>query len=504
MSTQPILRLHGITKEFAGMKALNDVSMDIYPGEIHALLGENGAGKSTLIKVITGIYQRDGGSLELNGQDYHPGSSADAQNHGVSTVFQEVNLIPTMTVAANLFLERQPKKWGRIDWKTIHQQSIELLKTMKLDIDVEKPLGFYSIAIQQLIAIARALAIDAKLLILDEPTASLDSREVEILFEVMRELKAKGMSIIFVTHFLEQVYQVCDRITVLRNGEHVETRAIADLPQKEMVPLMLGKAFNPQSADSTDELNPEAETKKVFEPLLEVTGLGKKRLMEPVDLTIGKGEILGLAGLLGSGRSETIRLIFGAIKADSGDLKLDGKSCSIRSPRKAIRLGFGFCPEDRRHDGLIGELSVRENMILALQAKRGWLRPINEAQQHQLADEMIKALAIATPDAEKPVNQLSGGNQQKVILARWLIANPNLLILDEPTRGIDVGAHAEIIALIRRLCDEQQMSLLVVSSELDEVVAISDEVLVLRDRHKAALLKGEQVTQEHIIEAIAS
>ncbi|MFM2483392.1 sugar ABC transporter ATP-binding protein [Celerinatantimonas sp. YJH-8] len=502
MSEQPILRLHGISKEFTGMRALSDVSFDIYPGEIHALLGENGAGKSTLIKVITGIYQRDAGELELSGQKYSPLSSSDAQQHGVSTVYQEVNLIPTMSVAANLFLERQPKKWGFVDWRKIHQQSIELLKTMKLDLDVEKPLGSYSIAIQQLIAIARALAIDAKLLILDEPTASLDSHEVAILFDVMRDLKDRGIAVVFVTHFLEQVYQVCDRITVLRNGEHVETRAIEHLPQMELVSLMLGKSFTP--AESHSVSTPPHQEQRNFEPLLEVKGIGKKRLIDPIDMTVGKGEVLGLAGLLGSGRSETIRLIFGAIKADSGQLTFNGSPCHIRSPRKAIRLGLGFCPEDRRHDGLIGELSIRENMILALQAKRGWLRPIRESEQHRLANEMIKALAIATPDAEKPVNQLSGGNQQKVILARWLIANPQLLILDEPTRGIDVGAHAEIVSLIRRLCEQQQMSLIVVSSELDEVVNISDEILVLRDRHKAALLQGENVTQEHIIEAIAS
>lgn len=502
MSDKAILRLRGINKIFTGVHALTDVSMDVEPGEIHALLGENGAGKSTLIKVMTGVYHRDGGDMELDGQPYSPNSSADAQASGVSTVYQEVNLIPTMSVAKNLFLERQPKKFGLIDWKKIHNQSIELLKRMKLDIDVEKPLGAYSIAIQQLIAIARALAVDAKILILDEPTASLDAREVEVLFDVMRDLKARGISVIFVTHFLDQVYEVCDRITVLRNGQHVATKAIGDLPRMDLVSLMLGKSFDEDAAKHLEK--PSATERGTHATLLEAKGLGKKRMMEPIDLTVEQGEVMGLAGLLGSGRSETIKLIFGAVKPDSGEISFDGKPCSINSPRKAIRLGFGFCPEDRRHEGLVGELSIRENIILALQAKRGWMRPLRESEQRKLANEMIEALGIATTDAEKPVSQLSGGNQQKVILARWLVAEPRLLILDEPTRGIDVGAHAEIITLIRRLCDERGMSLLVVSSELDEVVNFSDRITVLRDRHKAALLEGKDVDQKHIVEAIAS
>lgn len=496
--TDPILRLAGIDKIFTGVHALSDVSMSIEPGEVHALLGENGAGKSTLIKVITGVYSLDGGDMWLDGKPFNPKSSSDAQAHGVSTVYQEVNLIPTMSVASNLFLERQPRRFGLINWKSVHNQSIDLLKRLKLDIDVEKPLGSYSIAIQQLVAIARALALRAKILILDEPTASLDSREVKILFDLMRELKSQGIAIIFVTHFLDQVYEVSDRITVLRNGEHVATHLTKELTQLDLVSLMLGKAFD-KSAGMQKHTQVHNET-----PYLEVEGIGKKRVLDPINLKVHTGEVLGLAGLLGSGRSETVNLIFGAMRSDQGKIKIKGSSCHIHSPRQAIRKGLGFCPEDRRHDGLVGELSVRENIILALQAKRGWLRPVSEVQQHKIADAMIKQLGIATPDSEKPAGQLSGGNQQKVILARWLAANPNLLILDEPTRGIDIGAHAEIVALIRRLCEEQGMALLVVSSELDEVVSISDRILVLRERHQAAELEGEQVNQQQIIEAIAS
>ncbi|CAG9296907.1 sugar ABC transporter ATP-binding protein [Celerinatantimonas diazotrophica] len=496
--TDPILRLADIDKIFTGVHALSDVSMRIEPGEVHALLGENGAGKSTLIKVITGVYSLDGGNMWLDGKPFTPKSSSDAQAHGVSTVYQEVNLIPTMSVASNLFLERQPRRFGLINWKSVHDQSIDLLKRLKLDIDVEKPLGSYSIAVQQLVAIARALALKAKILILDEPTASLDSREAKILFDLMRELKSQGIAIIFVTHFLDQVYEVSDRITVLRNGMHVATHLTKELTQLDLVSLMLGKAFD-KSAGMQKHTQAHHDI-----PYLDVEGIGKKRVLDPISLKVHTGEVLGLAGLLGSGRSETVNLIFGAIRSDQGKIKINGHSCHIHSPRQAIRQGLGFCPEDRRHDGLVGELSVRENIILALQAKRGWLKPVSEAQQHKIADDMIKQLGIVTPDAEKPAGQLSGGNQQKVILARWLAANPNLLILDEPTRGIDIGAHAEIVALIRRLCEEQGMALLVVSSELDEVVSISDRILVLRERHQAAELEGEQVNQQRIIEAIAS
>ncbi|MFM2483715.1 sugar ABC transporter ATP-binding protein [Celerinatantimonas yamalensis] len=496
--SNPILRLEHIDKIFTGVHALDNVSLDVQAGEVHALLGENGAGKSTLIKVMTGVYPYDGGRMSLSGQAYQPKSSADAQAHGVSTVYQEVNLIPTLTVASNLFLERQPKRWGLINWKQVHLQSIKLLQRLKLDIDVQRPLGSYSIAIQQLVAIARALAVDAKILILDEPTASLDAHEVEILFSLIRELKSQGMAIVFVTHFLDQVYAISDKITVLRNGCHVATRETAQLPQLELVSLMLGKAVEAHLPKK------KSAQKRSDVPFLAVKGLAKKRMLEPLDLHVHAGEVLGLAGLLGSGRSETVNLIFGAVRADQGKMTIDGQLQRIRSPRQAIRLGLGFCPEDRRHDGLIDELSVRENIILALQARLGWLHPISEAKQCKLADEMIQSLGIATPDSQKPAGQLSGGNQQKVILARWLVANPKLLILDEPTRGIDIGAHAEIVALIRRLCEEQGMALLVVSSELDEVVTISDRILVLRDHHQAALLEGDQVTQKQIVEAIAS
>lgn len=500
MSTAAILSLRQIGISFGDFRALDGVNIDIYPGEVHALLGENGAGKSTLIKVMTGVYQKNQGEMLFAGQSCQPRSSAEAQALGISTVYQEVNLIPTLSVAKNLSLERQPQRFGFINWRAAEQQARELLARLELDIDVSRPLGSFSIAIQQLIAIARALAVDARVLILDEPTASLDAHEVDVLFRLLRQLRAEGMAIVFVTHFLDQVYALCDRITVLRNGHHIISAPIGELPRLQLVEKMLGRKLDESQAKPVSASHQAKQDNPV---LLTVNQLGRRRMLNPVDFTLHQGETVGLAGLLGSGRTETIKLLFGAERADSGALSVDGQPVKIRSPRQAIRLGMGFCPEDRKREGLVLELSVRENLILALQARRGWLHPISEARQLELAEQMIAALGIATPDTEKPVGQLSGGNQQKVILGRWLIAEPRLLILDEPTRGIDVGAHAEIVNLIRTLC-ERGMALLVVSSELDEVVTFSDRILVMRDRYKVAELSGEQLHPNDIIEAIAS
>ncbi|NIZ01961.1 sugar ABC transporter ATP-binding protein [Thalassospira lucentensis] len=497
-SGKTVLSVRGAGKFFPGVKALQNVDFDLQEGEIHALLGENGAGKSTLIKVITGVHPRDAGSVTLNGQEIHPNHPGDAQALGISTVFQEVNLIPTLSVAENLMLERQTRKFGLIAWKKTDEDAKAALEILGLDIDIHRPLGSYSVAIQQLVAIARAVALDARVLILDEPTASLDAEEIKTLFAIMRDLKAKGLGIVFVTHFLDQVYAVTDRITVLRNGELVGTFVTKDLPQIDLINHMLGHELAEVSSHRhQDEGNYTGPKRQI-----QVKNLGKKRVLEPVSLDLQAGEIVGLAGLLGSGRTELSELIFGTQKADSGLVFMDGEPVMLRSPRHAIRAGFGLCPEDRKQDGIVAELSVRENIMLALQGRRGWLRPIPRNEQQKLADDMIKALGIATPDSEKPVGQLSGGNQQKVILARWLVSKPLLLILDEPTRGIDVGAHADIIKLIKELCDEG-LALLVASSELDEIVAFADRVAVMRDREKVSELTGAEITQENIIEAIA-
>ena len=496
--TQSVLSVRGAGKFFPGVKALQDVDFDLRSGEIHALLGENGAGKSTLIKVITGVHPRDAGTVLLDGQEIHPNHPGDAQALGISTVYQEVNLVPTLSVAENLMLERQTLKFGFISWKKTESDAKAALETLGLDIGVSRPLGSYSVAIQQLVAIARAVALDARVLILDEPTASLDAEEIRTLFRIMGELRAKGLGIVFVTHFLDQVYAITDRITVLRNGRLVGTFVTKELAQIDLINHMLGRELAEVSSHRhQDESNFTGKGRQI-----QIKNLGKKRVLEPVTLDLSGGEIVGLAGLLGSGRTELSELIFGAKKADSGLVFLDGEPVMLRSPRHAIRSGFGLCPEDRKQDGIVAELSVRENIMLALQGRRGWLRPIARAEQQKTADEMIRALGIATPDSEKPVGQLSGGNQQKVILARWLVSKPIFLILDEPTRGIDVGAHADIIKLIKELCDEG-LALLVASSELEEIVAFADRVAVMRDRQKVSELTGAEITQDRIIEAIA-
>ncbi len=493
----PLVELKGVSKRFPGVTALDAVDIAFNAGEVHALLGENGAGKSTLIKIMTGALRRDAGAVLLDGRPVELTSPAAAQAAGISAVYQEVNLVPTLTVAENLTLERQPLRLGLISWGATVAAAKAALARLDLKIDVNRRLGSYSIAIQHLVAIARALRPDTRVLVLDEPTASLDAREVGLLFSILRDLKARGMAIVFITHFLDQVYAISDRLSVLRNGRLVGSAPVAEMPQIKLVSLMLGRELAQAEASG-----PPAAPRRAAEPLLAAERLGARRVMEPFDLSLHAGEVVGLAGLLGSGRTETAKLVFGATRADSGAIKIEGRPVSIGSPRKAIRLGIGFCPEDRKREGIVPELTVRENLVLALQTKRGWLRRLSRQEQFRLADEMIRSLAIATPDTEKPVGQLSGGNQQKVILARWLISKPRILILDEPTRGIDVGAHAEVIGLVRRLC-MQGMALLVASSELDEVIAFSNRVAVLRDRRKVAEIEGAAITRENIIQAIA-
>jgi galactofuranose transport system ATP-binding protein len=489
--------MSGIVKRFPGVRALEDVDFTLRAGEVHALLGENGAGKSTLIKVLTGALGRDDGEIRIDDKPVEIDSPADAQALGISTVYQELNLVPTMSVTKNLTLEYQPKRFGLIAWGEANKRARAALARLNLDIDVERPLAAYSVAVQQLVAIARALEHDTRVLVLDEPTASLDAREVELLFGILRELKARGIAIVFITHFLDQVYQIADRITVLRNGRVVGSAPVAEMPRLKLVSLMLGRELGQIVHERPPDL-----AKAGSEPLLAAEGLGRKHFLAPIDLTVRNSEVVGLAGLLGSGRTETAKLLFGAVRADSGHVRVGGKPVGIHSPRQAIRLGFGFCPEDRKGEGIFPELTVRENIMLALQSKRGWMKRLSLDEQNRLADEMIKALSIATPDADKPVGQLSGGNQQKVILARWMVSESRLLILDEPTRGIDVGAHEEVVALIRRLCTEG-LSLLVASSELDEIVAVSNRVVVLRDRAKVAEIDGSAITREAIIHAIA-
>ncbi len=479
------------------MHALAQVDFNLYAGEVHAVLGENGAGKSTLVKLITGVYHKDDGTILLDGQSIHPQNPHDAQSLGISAVYQEINLVPTLSVAENIYLGHQPTRFGFINMRRVNAQAKALLQTYNLDIDVTRTLSTYSVAIQQIVAIARGIDMSAKVLILDEPTASLDAAEVQMLFKVMRTLTAQGIAIILITHFLDQVYQIADRITVLRNGEKVGEQLVKDLPKRQLISLMLGREFA-EIAAAGESVAPPISA----DAFVQARGLARKGMLQPFDLRIAKGEIVGLAGLLGSGRTEAAQLLFGIVHSDAGEVQVKGQRITLKSPRDAVRHGFALCPEDRKVEGIIPELTVRENIILALQAKQGWFDFLSTARQEAIAQEMITALRIVTPDSSKPVGELSGGNQQKVILARWLAAQPEFLILDEPTRGIDVGAHAEIINIIKRLCSEG-LALLVISSELSEVVDYSNRVVVLRDRQKLTELTGDDINETTVMRAIA-
>ncbi len=486
-----------IDKVFPGARALDKVDFHLRRGEVHALLGENGAGKSTLVKCLTGAYRRDGGTILLDGVEVDPRDTFNAQKLGIGTVYQEVNLLPNLSVAENLFLGRQPRRFGLVDVGAMNRQARALLDDYELDLDVTRALDSYSVAIQQVVAIARAVDLSGKVLILDEPTASLDAHEVEMLFRIVRRLKARGLGIVFITHFLEQVYEISDRITVLRNGQLVGTRETATLERRDLISMMIGREL-------AAEIRSAREGQVVAGPVrYRFENYGRKGHITPFDLDIRAGEVVGIAGLLGSGRTETAEILFGAHRADSGMAEVDGKAVQLSSPRRAIAHRFGFCPEDRKTAGIVGDLSVRENIVLALQARRGWTRPLSRTEQNRLADHYIRALDIRTADREKPIRLLSGGNQQKAILARWLATEPEFLILDEPTRGIDVGAHAEIVRLIEGL-REKGMSLMVISSEIEELVAYSTRIVVLRDRQHVAALEGNRITADQIIEAIAS
>ena len=497
IGTNALLEIRGLAKSFPGVKALQGVDFTVRRGEVHGLMGENGAGKSTLIKVLTGVYPRDGGTIRLDGVEIDPRSPKVVEGLGVSTVYQEVNLIPHRSVAENICLGRQPTRFGMIRWRAVTRRAEAALARVDLKLDVSQPLSVCSIAIQQLIAIARALDVSAKLLVLDEPTSSLDEQEVKELFNVMRKLRAEGMGIVFVTHFLDQVYAISDRITVLRDGRLVGEYETAKLPKVELVSRMIGKEITQlESARSAVETDHKPET------LVELRKFGRAGSIAPMDMTIGKGEIVGLAGLLGSGRTETARLLFGIDKPQTGEMLVEGRKVAFHSPRQAIREGFAFTPENRKVEGIVPHLSVRENIILALQARQGTTNTLSRKRQEEIAEEFIKVLGIRTPGPEQMVMNLSGGNQQKVLLARWLATHPRLLILDEPTRGIDVGAKAEIEKLMHSLRDEG-MAILFISSELEEVVRDSQRVIVLRDRIKAGELAGNQISQETIMHTIA-
>ncbi len=499
----PIVEMKGINKVFPGVRALSEVDFRLFHGEVHALMGQNGAGKSTLVKVLTGVYRQDGGQMSLEGRPFRPDSPQAAQKAGIHTVYQEVNLCPNLSIGENMFLGKQPKKMGRIDWKTINLRAAEGLARLNLDLDVTRVLSSCSIAVQQMVAIARVLDSSAKVLILDEPTSSLDESEVEQLFKVIAKLRDEGMAILFITHFLDQTYRISDRITVLKNGGFVGEYKTAELPKLELIAKMLGKELSEFSQTARGgTATGRAEAGMETSALLSARGLGLGGSIKPFDLEVREGEVVGLAGLLGSGRTEMARLIFGIEAPDSGSLAFKGKKGPFRSPHAALMAGMGFCSEDRKAEGILADFSIRENIILALQAKRGALRFLSMKRQAEIADGLIESLGIKTPGSSSTAQQLSGGNQQKMLLARWLATDPSLLILDEPTRGIDVGAKLEIMELILDL-GKKGMGLIFISSEFEEVLRCSDRVAVLKDKAKIAELQGEAMTERAIMQTIA-
>ncbi len=494
---QYALEARKVVKIFGNHVALDAVDFGLRPGEVHALLGENGAGKSTLIKILTGAYQPDGGEVLADGVPVSLSSPQHAQTHGIGTVYQEVNLLPNRSVAENLFLGHQPTRFGLVNRRKMEADSREILGRYGLAIEPSSELGAHSVAVQQIVAIARAVKLSGKVLILDEPTASLDRNEVERLFAVINDLKAQGLAVVFITHFLDQVFAIADRVTILRNGKLVETRDLTGTTRTDVVRMMLGKDVAFSGATALQDARP------LGDELLKFTNYGRKRSVHPFDLTIHKGEVVGVAGLLGSGRTEMARIMFGADSADEGEVLVEGKKTTIARPTDAIAKGFGFCPEDRKAEGIFGELSVRENIVIALQGKLGWFSALNRDEQMEIAGRFGETMDIRAASLDMPVKLLSGGNQQKVILSRWLATDPAFLILDEPTRGIDVGAHAEIVRTINRLRDEG-LALVVISSELDEVVAYSTRIVVMRDRELVAELSGENINPGVIVQAIAN
>jgi len=495
----PLLQMRGIGKYFPGVVALAGVDLTVRASEIHALLGENGAGKSTLIKVLTGVYQMDDGQILLDGKSIRPTTPKAAEEAGISTVYQEVNLIPALSVAENIGLGRQPGKLGFLNWRALRRHAREVLARLDLqNIDVDAELGSLSVAMQQMVAIARSLDMKAKLLILDEPTASLDEKEVADLFGVMRRLRDEGLGIIFVTHFLDQVYAITDRITVLRNGALVGEYRTAELPRLQLVSRMLGREVHDNAPRSPDLIAADESAPRI----VEAKGITRRNAIAPVDLTLRKGDITGLAGLLGSGRTETARLIFGIDRRDGGELLVRGKPVEIKSPRDAVKHGFAFCSEDRKIEGILPNLSVRENLIFALQAKRGAWKTLSREEQMSLCNHYISALRIKTANTETPIRNLSGGNQQKVLLARWLATQPELIILDEPTRGIDIGARAEIEQLIHKLRAEG-IAVMLISSEIEEIVRNSTRVVILRERRKTGEVMGDAIEPSRLMRAMA-
>ncbi|WP_082232941.1 sugar ABC transporter ATP-binding protein [Halobacillus massiliensis] len=501
MPEQSLLTMDKITKEFPGVKALNDVSFEIKSGEIHALMGENGAGKSTLIKLLTGVYQKNSGTIYFNNQEVNFKTPIEAQQGGISTIYQEVSLIPNLNVTENVMLGREPKtKWGNIDWKKAHKEAGKILQSIGVEVDVKKSVNEFSTAVQQMVSIARSVSMKAKLVIMDEPTSSLDDQEVKVLYRVMNQLRSEGIAIIFVSHRLDEIYQMCDRITVLRDGSYIGTWKTEELNQQKLIAQMIGKSEGEVMALSNTR---QAQDKRSGQTVIQLEGVKKGKKVHNVHFSLHQGEVLGLAGLLGSGRSEVAKIIAGINKKEEGTLHLNGKEVDLNNTKQAIQKGIAILTENRKTEGIIPNMSVRENITLACLPKISMFSFVSKKKQDKIVEDYIDRLGIKTPHAEQKIKNLSGGNQQKVLLARWLALNPQLLILDEPTRGIDIGAKAEIHSLMNEL-SANGLSLIMISSEFDELIQNTDRIVVLRDGIKVGELDGEQRTQDNIMSIIAN
>jgi ribose transport system ATP-binding protein len=492
--------MEGITKVFNGIPALSNVDLALKRGEVHALVGENGAGKSTLIKIMTGAYRRDGGQMWLEAEPVEFRTPEEAQAAGVVAVYQEVNLLAFRTVAENIFLGREPRKFGLIDWKRMNADAGALLNKLGLEIDPRAVLGQLNIALRQMVAIARGVSFGAKVVVLDEPTSSLTEHEVGILYDVIRRLKAEGTAVVYISHRFDELYAVCDRVTILRDGKLVGTRALEGLEKLDLVCMMLGKQREELRQGTTAFRQHEAKSDEP--PLLRASDLTRGRKLNHVTVEVGRGEIVGMAGLLGSGRTETARAIFGADPLEKGTTYLEGKPLKISSIGNAIDAGLAFLTEDRKAEGIIPELSVRENLTLAALPTLSTLGVVSSAKQQEVVERFMKRLGIKAASADQKISELSGGNQQKVLLARWLCRNPKFLILDEPTRGIDIGAKGEIQALINELA-ESGLGVLMISSELEELVEGSSRVIVMRDGQSVGELRGSDISQQKIIHTMA-
>ncbi|WP_435164572.1 sugar ABC transporter ATP-binding protein [Falsirhodobacter sp. 1013] len=500
--TEPLLQMTGITKAFGGVPALSDGQLTIGAGEVHSIVGQNGAGKSTLIKILTGVYRRDGGTIRWQGREVDLRSPRDAQEAGIATIYQELTLVPQRTVIENIVLGYEPRtRFGMIDWKAAEARTREVLSRLGIDIDPHRPLGSYPTAIQQLVAIGRAASMDVRLLIMDEPTSSLDEREVEVLFGVIRQLRAQGTAVLYVSHFLEELFAICDGVTILRDGRTTGTTRIADTTKLDLIAGMLGRsAEDIRAAGRTDlvlDTDPDGDV------VLDTRGLASDRRLRSLDLTVRSGQIVGLAGLLGSGRTEAARAIFGMDRQTEGEVRMDGQPCRLSCPRDAIGAGIAFLTEDRKTEGIIPDLSVRENLTLALLPRLSRMGVVDENRERRIVTDFVKALGIKTADMDQPIRELSGGNQQKVLLGRWLAVEPRLLILDEPTRGVDVGAKREIQAIIRDRV-AKGCAVLLISSEFEELIEGANEIVVMQDGRSTRRLVNPGVTENSLINAIAA